>query len=374
MNRYLYWIWLRLAFQGNVKMMYALYSVVEDVEKIFRADKKQYVEWGVPATYLAALVDKDLTSAYNILGQCERFDIGILSIEDEQYPENLRQIALPPCLLFYQGDFLKCLKTPMLTVVGTRYATASGEAIAGDFATGLALSGFTVVCGVAQGIEEAIHKAVLSADGKCILLLPCGILSAPKRVRYLMKDVVTHGAVLSEWLPGEKSPYDAYKIRNRLLSALTPGTLILQSPRKSGSQITANYALSQDKDVFTIPGGLLDPSFAGNNILLRDGAIPVLEAMDIVNYYKPKYEDQLADIVIEDDGYEKYVQSISQKLEFENKEQQIVYSVMTNEGNTIDEIVLKSELATHVVLSQLTMMELNGWIKAIPGGKYKIIT
>lgn len=374
MNRYLYWIWLRLAFQGNVKMMYALYSVVEDVEKIFRADKKQYVEWGVPATYLAALVDKDLTSAYNILGQCERFNIGILSIEDEQYPENLRQIALPPCLLFYQGDFLKCLKTPMLTVVGTRYATASGEAIAGDFATGLALSGFTVVCGVAQGIEEAIHKAVLSADGKCILLLPCGILSAPKRVRYLMKDVVTHGAVLSEWLPGEKSPYDAYKIRNRLLSALTPGTLILQSPRKSGSQITANYALSQGKDVFTIPGGLLDPSFAGNNILLRDGAIPVLEAMDIVNYYKPKYEDQLADIVIEDDSYEKYVQSISQKLEFENKEQQIVYSVMTNEGNTIDEIVLKSELATHVVLSQLTMMELNGWIKAIPGGKYKIIT
>lgn len=374
MNRHLYWIWLRLALDGNIKMMYALYCVAEDIENVFRSDKKQYLEWGVPKNYLSALENKDLTPAYNILGQCERFGIGILSIEDEQYPESLLRIALPPCLLFYQGDFLKCLKTPMLTVVGTRYSTASGEAIAADFGRNLALSGFTIVCGVASGIEQAIYNSVLSADGRCVLLLPCGILTAPQRVHYMIKDAVLNGAVVSEWLPGEKSPYDAYQIRNRLLSALTPGTLVLQSPRKSGAQMTANYALSQGKDVFTIPGGLLDPAYAGNNVLLRDGAIPVLEAMDIVDYYKPKYKDQLFDLIVEDDTFEKYVQSISQKVEFENKEQQIIYSVMTREGNTVDEIVLKSELATPNVLSQITLMELNGWIEAIPGGKYKIIT
>ncbi len=374
MNRHLYWIWLRLALGGNIKMMYALYSVAGDIETVFRTDKKQYVEWGVPKNYLSALENKDLTAAYNILGQCERFGIGVLSIDEDQYPQDLRRIALPPCLLFYQGDFPGCLKTPMITVVGTRYSTASGEAIAADFGRNLSLAGFTIVCGVAKGIEQAIYNSVISADGRCVLLLPCGILSVPQRVRYLIKDVVTNGAVVSEWLPGEKSPYDAYQIRNRLLSAFTPGTLILQSPRKSGAQMTANYALSQGKDVFSIPGGLLDPSFAGNNVLLRDGAIPVLEAMDIVDYYKPKYKDQLFDIVVEDENFEKFVQSISQKVEFETEEQQMVYSVMTKEGTTVDEIVLKTELATQVVLSQITLMELKGWIESIPGGKYKIIT
>ncbi len=373
MNRHLYWIWLRLALEGNIKMMYALYSVAGDIETVFQSDKKQYTDWGVPQNYLSALENKDLTSAYNILGQCERFDIGILSIDEEQYPEDLRRIALPPCMLFYRGKFLECLKTPMLTVVGTRYSTTSGEAITADFGRNLSLAGFTIVCGVAQGNEEALYKSVIAADGRCVLLLPCGILSVSPRVKYLFKDVVTNGAVVSEWLPGEKGQRDAYKIRNRLLSAFTPGTLILQSPRRSGTQMTANYALSQGKDVFSIPGGLLDPTFAGNNLLLRDGAIPVIEAMDIVEYYKPKYKDELFDIVVEDDGFEKYVQSISQN-EFESQEQQIVYGAMTHEGNTIDEIVAKSDLATHIVLSQLTLMEINGWIEAIPGGKYKIIT
>ncbi len=374
MNRYLYWIWLRMALQGNIKLMYALYSTIGDVETIFRGDRAEYLEWGIPLNHISSLEDKDLTAAYNILGQCERFGIGILSIEDEGYPESLREIALPPCLLFYQGDFLACLKTPMITVIGTRHTTATGEAIASEFGNNLAVAGFTVVCGVAQGIEEAIHKSVVHADGRCVLLLPCGILSVPTRVRYLIKDAVTHGAALSEWLPHEKAPYDAYQIRNRLLSALTPGTLVLQSPQKSGAQMTANYALSQGKDVFTIPGGLRDPSFAGNNRMLRDGAIPVLEAMDIVDYYKPRYKDLLFDIVVEDESFEKFVRSVSQKAEFESPDQQRVYSAITEEGNTIDEIILKSELATHIVLSQLTLMEINGWIKAIPGGKYKIIT
>ncbi len=374
MNRHLYWIWLRLVLNGNIKMMYALYSITDDIETVFCADKKQYIEWGVPKNYLSALENKDLTAAYNILGQCKRFGFGVLSIDDEQYPKDLLAIALPPCLLFYQGDFLKCLNTPLLTVVGTRYSSASGEAIAAEFGRDLALSGFTVVCGVATGIEQAVYNSVISADGRCILLLPCGILTAPQRVRYMIKDVVPNGAVVSEWLPGEKSPHDAYQIRNRLLSAFTPGTLILQSPRKSGAQMTANYALSQGKDVFSIPGGLLDPSFAGNNVLLRDGAIPVLEVMDIVDYYKPKYKDKLFDIVVEDESFEKYVQSISQRAEFKNKEQQVVYSVMTHEGNTVDEIVIKSNLPTQVVLSEISMMEVYGWIEAIPGGKYKIIT
>ena len=374
MNRHLYWIWLRMALQGNIKLMYALYSEFKDVEVIFRAERGEYVKWGIPANYIPTLEDKDLTAAYNILGQCDKFGIGVLSIEDEAYPQSLLEIALPPCLLFYQGDFLTCLKTPMITVVGTRYSTATGEAIAMDFGGELAIAGFTVVCGVAKGIEAAIHKAVVRADGRCVLLLPCGILSVAQRVRYLIKDVVAHGAAVSEWLPYEKTPYDAYRIRNRLLSALTPGTLVLQSPQKSGSQITANYALSQGKDVFTIPGGLRDPSFTGNNRLLCDGATPVLEAMDIVNYYKPQYKDMLFDIVVEDDNFEKFVQSVSQQREFKNEEQQIVYAAIREEGSTPDEIVEETGLLAHIVLLQLTLMEINGWINQIPGGKFKINT
>jgi len=374
MNRHIYWIWLRMALQGNVKMMYALYTAIGSAEDIFRGNRDQYYEWGISDNYIPALVDKDLTAAYNILGQCERFGIGILSIEDDEYPQSLREIALPPCILFYQGDLISCLNTPMITVIGTRHTTASGEAIATVFGRELSISGFTLVCGVAEGIEEVLYKSVIQEDGRCILFLPCGILSVNNRVRYMIKNVAVRGAAVSEWLPHERSSPDAYHVRNRLLCALTPGTLVLQSPKRSGTQITVNYALSQGKDVFTIPGGLMDPSFAGNNQMLRDGAIPVLEAKDIADYYKSRYEDALFDIVVEDDEFEQFVRSVSQRAEFESEEQQIIYGAVAPEGSTIDELVLKTELETHVVLSQITLMEMNGWVKAIPGGKYKIIS
>ena len=374
MNRNLYWIWLRLVLQGNINHMYSVYTAIADIETVFRGSYDDYKKHSIPSDCISALLDKDLTAAYNIWGQCEKFGINILTIEDDAYPQNLREIAVPPCMLFYMGDLLSCLNTPLITVVGTRHSSASGDAIASKFGEDFANIGVTIVCGVAQGIDEAICKSVVKADGRCIMMLPCGILAVPDRVRYLMKNAVTHGAVVSEWLPHEPTTNDSYLIRNRLLSALSYGTLVLQSPKKSGAQMTANYALSQGKEVFSIPGGVLDPSFAGNNLLLQDGAVIVLEAMDVVNYYRRQFGDAISDIVIEDDEFEQFVRSVSQTVEFENEEQEIVYNSIEEAGSTIDEIVIKSDLQTHIVLSQLTLMEINGWVKSIPGGKYKIIT
>lgn len=372
MNRHLYWLWLRLALAGNIKMMYALYVAVGDAEKIFRAERNDYIDWDVPQNYIPALTDKDLTQAYNIFGQCERFDIHIVSIEDEAYPASLRQIALPPCIIFYQGN-LSCLDAPALTIIGTRYCTVGGEAIADEFARGLSLSGFTLVCGVAKGIEEAVFTAVKETDGRNVLVLPCGHLSVSKRVKFMMCDTVGRGAVISEMLPGEKTPPNAYHMRNRLLSALTPGTLVVQAPVKSGTQITASYALEQGKDVFVLPGSLRSPAYAGNNMLLRDGATPIIDFTDLVEYYKPRYGDQVQSAVIEDESFESFIRSVSESKKFDNEAQQRIYSAISSEGNTVDEIVMNSGIPTGKVLSELTFMEIKGWVESSPGGKYKII-
>lgn len=374
MNRHIYWIWLRMALGGNIKLMYALYTVAGDIDTLFRADRDQYTDWGVPDSYIKPLTDKDLTAAYNILGQCDRFDIGMVAIDDDDYPNSLRQITLPPCILFYQGAFFENLDMPSLTVVGTRYCTASGEAVAAEFATGLSLSGFSLICGVAEGIESTLHRAIVQADGRNVLFLPCGHLAVSKRVKRLMADALPKGAVVSELLPYERTPYDAYQIRNRLLAGMSLGTLVLQAPAKSGVLITAGYALEQGKDVFVLPGSLRDPSYVGNNRLLRDGAMPVIEFADIVQYYKPRFGAALRDIEIEDKEFENFVRSVSQSREFDSIEQQRVYSVIPSQGVTIDDIVLSSGIPASRVLSELTIMEMKGWISPLPGGKYKSVT
>jgi len=373
MDKNVYWIWLRKALEGNTKLMYALYQTLGEAEKIFRLDRSEYEDIGIPQNYLSALADKDLTAAYNIFGQCCRFGISVLSIEDAAYPEALRQIALPPCVLFYQGDFEACFERPTITLIGTRYSTASGEVLAAEFARGLSLSGFTLLCGVAKGIEATVQNAVVQADGRCALILPCGHLSVGTRVKNMMRDVLPRGVVISELLPHEKTPFGGYHMRNRLLSALSEGTLVLQAPIKSGTQITAGYALEQGKDVFVLPGSLRDPSYAGNNQLLRDGAMPIIDFTDIVEYYRSRFDAWLQDVIIEDESFEGFVRSISQCKEFDSEEQQQIFSVITETGITVDEIVLLSGIPAHKVLSQLTIMEMKGWVAPMPGGKYKMI-
>ena len=373
MNKHLLWIWLRLALKSDIKMMYALYEVAGSVVDIFNADRKLLDEWGVSDRFRASLLDKRLTKAHNILGQCEQFDLSILCIEDEDYPVCLREIALPPCLLFYQGDLFSCINGPALTVIGTRHSTATGEALASEFAHHLAVAGFAIFCGVAEGIEAAVHKACISADGKCVLFLPGGLLTANKYVSRLIREVLPHGAVVSECFPTELGGRNAYQIRNRLLCAFTPGTLILQAPAKSGALMTASYALEQGKDVFVLPGGLKDPSFTGNNRLLRDGAIPSIAPEDIVEYYKPKWEDALQSVVIEDDVFEGYITTVTEGNQFDDEEEQIIFCAITPEGITSDEIAVKTGLPVQKILAKITLMEFKGWIAPLPGGKYKTI-
>ncbi|MBQ6946523.1 MAG: DNA-protecting protein DprA [Clostridia bacterium] len=373
MNRYIYWVWLRLQLDGDIKLMYALWKVAGSVERLYQADRVQLETWGVTPKHIKMLLDKSLRSAHNIFGLCEQFGFSLICIEDDDYPDSLRRLALPPCLLTYQGDLLSCLSGPSLTVIGTRYATASGEALAYDFANHLARAGFAIFCGVAEGIESAVHRATVGADGKCVLLLPYGMLTVGKRVSSLIREVLPYGAVVSEWLPEERGGYDNYQIRNRLLSGFTCGTVIVQAPHKSGAMMTAGYALEQGKDVFVLPGGLRDPSFAGNNELLRDGATPAIEPGDIVRFYQSVWKDELQAVVVEDDAFESVIQSVTEGVTFDDDVEKTVYSLISSDGITVDEIAQHTGIPAHKVLSSITIMELKGWIAPLPGGKYKTI-
>lgn len=374
MDRHVLWIWFRLALSSNPKMMYALYSVIGDIDKIYDATREELTEWGVPTKYIAPLTDKNLAKAYNILGICQKFGYGVLAIDDDGYPESLRQIALPPCLLFYDGDFAACVVNhPAITFVGTRHSTASGESLAREFSAHLAQSGISVVCGVADGIDTAVRESVVDCDGRLVLVLPCGLNCISKKLAPAIRGVLARGAVVSELLPNERAPFDAYQLRNRLMSAFSDATLVCQAPLKSGALMTANYALEQGKEVYVLPGGLRDPSYAGGNSLLREGAQAVVDPSDIVLAYKAKW-DSVEDIVEEDEMFEEYVSSVSEHAlpSFQNSLQEKIFGAISADELTVEEIAEKCDISAIEIMTQLTMMELCGWVRSVPGGKFKL--
>lgn len=372
MNRQVLWIWLRRALEGNSKIMYALYKVVGDIETIYNASSETYEAWGVPQRYRHALADKDTGRAYNIWGMCQKFGFSVVTIEEDIFPTMLRQISLPPCILFYEGNLSEMLKRPLLTMIGTRHATVSGLASAQEMACGLAGSGFGLVMGVAEGIEDTIQKAVLDVGGHAMLILPCGFQRVNRRVAGLIRNVVNNGVVLSELLPNETVDFGTYQLRNRLLAGISHGTFVVQAPKKSGAVMTAGFAAAEGRDVFVLPGNVRDPSFAGNNELLRDGAVPVIEYTDIVRYYQPKFEG-LTPADEQDPLFEKYADSITERANtFENKLQEKIYSLLSHRAMYPEELCEALGEPIQRIMSQISMMEFSDWVEAAPGGAVKL--
>ena len=370
------WIWLRLVTEGNVRWMNALYETLGSVQDIYKTTDEEYIAMGVGEHIRRRLNNKDLKQAYDIFGICEKFGIGMVDITDAAYPELLRHITAPPCLLFYDGRFAEAFSHPTLTVIGTRHSTASGEASAAEFARGLAASGFTVVCGVADGIEQIIHRSVMEIDGRCVQVLPCGLLKAGKRVAHMIRDTVVHGAVVTECLPNEVRRFDAYPLRNRILSGLSHGTLVIQAPKKSGAIMTAGYAAEQGRDVFVLPGSVRDPSYSGNNALLVDGAHPVIAYDDLVDFYREKFPEDIREVDRRDETFETFLSSVTESAprEFENEEQQAIYSVLSDGAHFVEEVMRQTGLTAQQVFVELSRMEFYGWIEALPGGTFKTIS
>ncbi len=197
---------------------------------------------------------------------------GAVALEEEGYPSLLREIYDPPPLLYFTGD-LQILQKPCLAVVGSRRHSTYGREIAYKFAAKLAACGFTIVSGLARGIDTWAHQGVLTTSGFTAAVLGCGLdICYPPENSALMKKIRHQGIVISEFPPGSEPSPQNFPRRNRLISGLSLGTLVVEAGKKSGALITASFALEQGREVFAVPGSIANPCSQGCHHLIKEGA------------------------------------------------------------------------------------------------------
>jgi DNA processing protein len=290
----------------------------------------------------------------------------IVRHDDEAFPELLRQIPGPPLLLYVAGD-ADLLQLPALAIVGSRNPTAGGERNAFEFAQHLASLGFTIVSGLAQGIDTAAHRGALAAGGHTIAFLGHGIDRIyPASNKALADEIAARGALVSEFPLGMHPGKELFPQRNRLISGISLGTLVVEAAQRSGSLITARLAAEQGREVFALPGSIHSPLARGCHQLIRQGAKLVETAEDIVSELAPLVGHLLQNSVESTDR-----QSSPQVLDKEYVE---LRKFIGHDPISADELALNSGLTIDQVSSMLLILELHGEIEALSGGRYSLLS
>lgn len=292
-----HWIWLTTRIGIGARSRTALLRMFGTAEHIYALTKQECLDTeGFQAKWLDPIMDKDLTQAEEILVKCDNLGISIMTCIDEAYPERLRNIADPPALLYYRGKFPDIDNEAVIAVVGTRKCSAYGLLHAKQFSKLIANSGAIVVTGGARGIDSMATQGALDSSMPVICVMGCGLdITYPRENKWLFREVEMHGCMISEYPPGTPPLNANFPPRNRIISGLSLGVLVIEAPKSSGALITANMALDEGRDVYTIPGNIGVKQCEGSNALLRDGASLVTDGWEIVQNYVHLFPDKLAD-------------------------------------------------------------------------------
>ncbi len=283
----LYYIWLTLGIgycSPKVKYVYELYP---DIELLYKGGEQELRFCGIfTEKEISKLTKATLDKAETILEDCGRLGYYAYDISMPEYPQRLRNIPDAPAVIYVSGKLPDFDSVKAVSVVGTRKATVYGIRTSLSIGAGLARQGFTVVSGGALGIDCAAHRGVLNEGGTAVCVLGCGIdydyLLENKELR---NAIAATGALVSEYPPNYAAAAHNFPQRNRIISALSDGVIVIEAPKKSGSMITVDFALKQGKDVFAVMGNVDSPYSAGSNQLIKDGAVPITGWRDVVEFY-----------------------------------------------------------------------------------------
>lgn len=289
---------------------------------------------------------------------CREHGVEILSESQDEYPRMLREIHDPPGVLFLRGS-LKPADALAIGIVGTRHASQYGLRQAERLAGSLSRAGLTVVSGLARGIDAAAHRGALAAGGRTLAVLASGVLNVyPPEHEKLAAEVIAHGALLSESPPRAEPLGGMFPQRNRLISGLCLGAIIVEAGQRSGALITARHAMEQGREVFAVPGRVDSRTALGCHRLIRDGAKLVETADDVLEELGP-----LVEATPREDG-----QIIHHPAELQlNDLEQKVLSAIGSEPTSIDQIVADSGLPVPRVLSTISVLEMRHLVRRLSG-------
>ncbi len=283
-----YWIWLSLKLNNQNSVFQRLLDLFDNSPyEIYKASEDELKR----ATHLSefqrkVLLDKNLDDALSIFNYCKWNRVGIMTYGDSIYPESLKSMKKPPILLYYMGHIPNLNNRVCVSLVGTRKMTEYGMRSCYKIAYELASAGAVVVSGMALGIDSVAHAGAIGARGTTIAVLGCGIdVIYPKQHRKLRKYICEHGAVITAYHPSTPAYKNNFPERNAIISALSEGTLVVEAPRSSGALITAECAAEQSRTVYALPGSIEEPMSEGPNHLIKNGAMAITCARDILQYY-----------------------------------------------------------------------------------------
>ena len=282
----------------------------------------------------------------------------LIAWDDSDYPRALLDIGHAPPVLFYIG-VKALLNTSALAIVGSRMATPQGRTTARDFARALAEAGLTIVSGLAHGVDAAAHEGALPTTASTLAVIGTGADRVyPARNRDLARRIAGRGGILSEFLPGTPPRKENFPRRNRLISGLARGVLVVEATLSSGSLITARWAGEQGRDVFAIPGSIHSPFAKGCHKLIREGAKLVETAQDI-----------LVEL-----GMAPEAPTMAGSPQGKNSDEAPLLAAMGFDPVTVDDLVARTGLAADAVLAELVRLELDDRISALPGGAWQRLT
>ena len=291
----LYWIWLSEKCGIASKEFGRLMERYCDPFDLYRLDEDEIEQLdGIGKALKRRLNDKSLESAYSILRYCKTHRVTIVAYGDESYPARLRNIEDPPVLLYTLGKLPDLNHRLCIGMVGTRKMSEYGRQTAYKISYELAASNAVVVSGMAEGIDGVSACGAMASGGETVAVLGCGISRAyPKEHERLMKEIAKHGAVITEYPPSERPLRENFPRRNRIISGLCQGVLIVEGPVGSGALITAKFAVDQGREVFALPGKVNEKNSYAPNELIRQGANVALSSEDILRHYDFLYHDMI---------------------------------------------------------------------------------
>ena len=397
----IHWLWYALRTGINNRDKMALLERFQTSEDIFNATAADYFRAGLPKDTAAALQDKDLSQAKKIMAECEEMGIGMVSFGDAQYPSRLKYIADPPMVLYYKGKLPDFEQTATVGVVGTRKASLYGLQVAKRMGFQIGCCGGMVVSGMAEGIDAYATKGALLAGGKVLGVLGSGVdMVYPAKNSPLFREMDRFGCLISEYPPGTPPYKWNFPQRNRIISGMSNGVLIVEAPERSGALITARAALDQGRDVFVVPGNIDVATCAGSNALLREGATAVSHGWDILSEYTQVYGDVLTLRNIPEPAFdaEKPALKVAQRpvlpvkkqekkkkpidngvnVAYSDKndklsglsdgEQKLVRQLLEGE-RLVDDVITGAGLNVAQAKATLTMLEIKGVVASLPGGR-----
>ena len=353
-----YWIWLSSVEGIGVKRFYQLLSIFEDPRAVWDnagAPEMKFLGKKAMASLRAARDERYFYSLFDVL---ERAKCRAIPRISDGYPALLAEIYDPPATLYVRGDAALDGER-MFAIVGSRRCTRDGMRAAREIAAHLAREGVAVVSGMARGADTCAHEGALDGHGRTVAVLGCGVDVAypPENAGLAERILDAGGALVSEYPPGTPPNAGHFPARNRIISGLTHGTLLVEGAKGSGAMITVNFALEQGRDVFAVPGSIYSPLSAMPNRLIVDGAKPAISAWEILDFYR--WAEKPRDLPVSPPA-----------VSLDAEEEKIVVP-LTEQELSFEELRNLTQFPPAKLNSHLTMLELRGIIIKVPGGMYR---